>query len=402
MENATEIGLLNWREGQTKAERLAANLLELEGFTSIDPQSPLGGRDGIKDIICEKSGWNYIGAVYFPPTLPKFKDIKEKFINDLKGVKKNEVNGIVFITNQRLTPSERKILDVEGNKIGAKVILYHVEKIRIVLDSPKGFALRLAMLGIEMTKEEQLGYFVNHGDFFEKTLKKVEDRIIEKLSEKIEELKEPTEQVFSSVQKVFNVAQQTVAFLQNTKIKSDKKHLNFPKIDLLTKDLNVELLLNLHKAILFETDCEYLGQLRTKNVWIGSQYSLPSQATFIPPDYSEILSLIENLLKDWRDGYPSLELSKDIKIKIKHIALFHSRILGIHPFIDGNGRLARFLLMQQVSELLDCNKQIIIEDNGNYYIALQDSHNGNHEPIIRIITQAVFGSDEIIGQDEDS
>jgi hypothetical protein len=32
----------------------------------MDPSHPLGGQDGLKDLICNKEGKKYIVAVYFP------------------------------------------------------------------------------------------------------------------------------------------------------------------------------------------------------------------------------------------------------------------------------------------------------------------------------------------------
>jgi len=101
MDNETEISLINWRGGPTKAERLCAALLSIEGYHSIDPQCPLGGPDGLKDIVCAKDSWKYIGASYFPTTGQQFKSIKEKFEHDLEGVSANHANGLVFFTNQK-------------------------------------------------------------------------------------------------------------------------------------------------------------------------------------------------------------------------------------------------------------------------------------------------------------
>jgi hypothetical protein len=42
----TEIKLKIWRGGQPSAERLAGNILHLDGFSSLDPQCSLGGPDG--------------------------------------------------------------------------------------------------------------------------------------------------------------------------------------------------------------------------------------------------------------------------------------------------------------------------------------------------------------------
>ena len=46
--------LLKWDKGQAPSERLTSLILESEDYKSIDPSHPLGGKDGLKDIICEK------------------------------------------------------------------------------------------------------------------------------------------------------------------------------------------------------------------------------------------------------------------------------------------------------------------------------------------------------------
>src|SRR5688572_14359980 len=102
--------LLHWRGDQIGSERLAAALLHVDGFAAVDPQCPLGGPDGLKDVICEKNGWKYIAAAYFPGSPVAFADVKKKFVRDLPGVAANGAEGIVFFTNQALTPGERATL----------------------------------------------------------------------------------------------------------------------------------------------------------------------------------------------------------------------------------------------------------------------------------------------------
>ena len=62
----TEFTLKSWRGGQIGAERLAATILHIEGFSAVDPQCPLGGPDGLKDVLCQMNSWTYVGAAYFP------------------------------------------------------------------------------------------------------------------------------------------------------------------------------------------------------------------------------------------------------------------------------------------------------------------------------------------------
>src|SRR6185369_17455590 len=79
----TELRLAAWRDGSTQAERLSAAVLRLSGYEAIDPQAPIGGPDGGKDILCTKGGVTWTSAVYFPPTPVAFGTIKKKFVSDL-------------------------------------------------------------------------------------------------------------------------------------------------------------------------------------------------------------------------------------------------------------------------------------------------------------------------------
>jgi hypothetical protein len=153
--------LLNWTKGQ-KSERLAAHILSSEGFKSIDPSHPLGGKDGLKDIISIKDNLQWIGAAYFPRGQKNFAEIKKKFIGDINGIKKNKVSGLAFVTNQELTLSERKELKDIGKP--HTIEIFHLERIAHILDNPQNYGIRLEFLDIELTKEEQLSFFASRDD----------------------------------------------------------------------------------------------------------------------------------------------------------------------------------------------------------------------------------------------
>jgi len=125
----------------------------VEGFSDIDPQCPLGGPDGRKDILCTRGGEDWLAAVYFPPTRSNFNDVKEKFCHDFEGVARHNRDGFAFLTNQPMTPGEHADLAQHAEPVPAE--LYHRERIRSILDSPKGYGLRLEYLRIPMTEEEQ-------------------------------------------------------------------------------------------------------------------------------------------------------------------------------------------------------------------------------------------------------
>jgi len=149
--------LLNWADSQKASERLAGHILAVEGFESIDPSNPLGGRDGLKDLICSRNNLRWVAAVYFPNGEYSFNDIRGKFENDIRGVARNEADAFVFVTNQYLTVGEREKL--EGSAPIEHVEIYHLERIARILDTPHCYGIRLEFLDIEMTKEEQVSFF---------------------------------------------------------------------------------------------------------------------------------------------------------------------------------------------------------------------------------------------------
>ena len=55
----------------------------------------------------------------------------------------------------------------------------------------------------------------------------------------------------------------------------------------------------------------------------------------------EVENLMFNLIADWNEKQ---------NITIKDIAIFHYEFELIHPFQDGNGRLGRFIILEQIKQ----------------------------------------------------
>jgi len=84
------------------------------------------------------------------------------------------------------------------------------------------------------------------------------------------------------------------------------------------------------------------GELRTSQNWIGPAGCTLATATFVPPPHHAVpaaLGDLENFL------HASDELPPLVKI-----ALAHVQFETIHPFLDGNGRVARLLITFLLTE----------------------------------------------------
>ncbi|MGD9602299.1 MAG: Fic family protein [Gammaproteobacteria bacterium] len=81
------------------------------------------------------------------------------------------------------------------------------------------------------------------------------------------------------------------------------------------------------------------GEVRRSQVWIGG--TRPANASFVPPPpgaVPESLAALERFLNDDPEPVPPLLKA----------ALAHVQFETIHPFLDGNGRLGRLLIVLQL------------------------------------------------------
>jgi fido (protein-threonine AMPylation protein) len=365
---ATDVTLWDWRYGQTLAERLCADLLQVEGFVDVDPQCPLGGPDGKKDILCSKDGEKWLAAIYFPPTRTDFRGVKAKFCDDFKGVSLHKRERFAFFTNQLITPGERSELALCAKPI--PVELFHQERIRSILDSPRGYGLRLEYLRIPMTEEEQLSLWSTLKEDLTAGLKRQENRILD-LHRKIDVVLERTNRIGSRLDG-----------RSSLEIDPPAELTQFP-----TANLQLADLFWIHRLLCDRSDLPHTdrGRIRNINVWIGKPGSTPDKARYTPPPPEKIVALLEDLLGRWRAGYKNVS-GADENLRIEALTSFHHGFLNIHPFLDGNGRVARALLQQQVFELTGRHLEAAFRDNlPGYFDALSAADGGDYAPLKRMI-----------------
>lgn len=149
--------------------------------------------------------------------------------------------------------------------------------------------------------------------------------------------------------------------------------------DIATKKvpLTERVVLDIHNFILSNIDWEHAGRYRSMAARIGG-------ARHIPPNPMKIPQLMHDLFVHY-------EVAKQTEHPVILAADLHSRLVNIHPFVDGNGRTARLVM----NLILLQNGFAIANISGDrevrttYYEALDTSAvDGNAEPFSRFVLSA--------------
>jgi Fic family protein len=137
---------------------------------------------------------------------------------------------------------------------------------------------------------------------------------------------------------------------RNTNIREVFETVNLAKVTKLILDnpnqiLNTQLILHYHKLLMNNIDELNAGRFRNNNEWVRIGNHLGANPKFVH-------TLVEETILNYNDN-------KTLHF-LDNIALFHAEFETIHPFCDGNGRIGRVLINQQ---LLHLNLPPIIVQN---------------------------------------
>ncbi len=141
-------------------------------FSDVRPRHPRGGQDKGRDIEARfNRDLQAFGAVGFMNQANDSREqknsIRKKFADDVKNALSDTIkpDTFFFLTNINLTISEKDRLVVHAKSAGFVYCeIMDRERLRIVLDSPDGFAIRYQYLDIPMSVEEQASFFARWGD----------------------------------------------------------------------------------------------------------------------------------------------------------------------------------------------------------------------------------------------
>ena len=130
------------------------------------------------------------------------------------------------------------------------------------------------------------------------------------------------------------------------------------------------------------------GEFRRSQNWIGAANCTLKEARYIPPNVEDMNAALTDLERYMNEG--------DDYDPLIRIALIHYQFETIHPFLDGNGRVGRLMILLYLMEVGLISKPIIYisyflkKNQIEYYDRISEvRRSGNYEQWVRFFLEAV-------------
>ena len=130
------------------------------------------------------------------------------------------------------------------------------------------------------------------------------------------------------------------------------------------------------------------GEFRRSQNWIGAEGCSLREARYIPPNVEDMNVALDDLERYMNEG--------DDYDPLIRIALIHYQFETIHPFLDGNGRVGRLMILIYLMEQGYISKPIIYisyflkKNQIEYYDRISEvRRSGNYEQWIAFFLEAV-------------
>ena len=130
---------------------------------------------------------------------------------------------------------------------------------------------------------------------------------------------------------------------------------------------------SIHQLVLKNIDSDNAGQYRQQNVVIAG-------AEHLPPNYFKVPEAMADLIRQYQT-HANLH-------PVELAARLHVDFVGIHPFVDGNGRTYRLLMNFELMRHGYLPIIIPVEQRLSYYEALDTAHTDkNYDLFIDLVSQ---------------
>jgi Fic family protein len=285
---------------------------------------------------------------------------------------------VQVICGRALSPTQRKTLSDFVIASGREPDIVHLQQLQNLLDSAPGYGVRIQYLQIPMTIEEQLSW-ASESDSQTARALTANTRELLALKAAIERLNAGQKHILRTL------GQDQVTNYPTPDLISVSSFTKSDSFSSVSAALDPGLVLLFHRLACFDLPTRVVGRLRTEAVWLGNMDG--TRATHIqPPLATEVPARLTRLCEGWRTGYPGLSIRDK---KLSTIVEFHAQFLLLHPFADGNGRVARAILMQQCLDLFGKADMALMNKGADYYAALKLADSANYQPLIELIKPVV-------------
>jgi Fic family protein len=156
----------------------------------------------------------------------------------------------------------------------------------------------------------------------------------------------------------------------------------------MAEEIKRDDLLEVHRLLFEGTRDEHLGGvIREEQNWIGGAASSPRDAEFIPPPPECVPDLLDDLCSFCNRG--------DVPASVQ-AGIAHAQFETIHPFLDGNGRVGRALILivlrrRGIAPRYSPPISLALAGEADRYVAgLTSWRNGDEEDWFAVFIDAVY------------
>jgi len=146
-------------------------------------------------------------------------------------------------------------------------------------------------------------------------------------------------------------------------------------------DVSERLIRKMH-AIIMENLVESAGEYRRIQVAI-------EKADYEPPPAFEVPELMKELIKWYRKNKKTMH-------PFELAVLLHTKFVTIHPFVDGNGRVARALMNFVLERNSYPTLYLGLEHREKYLDVVAEGNRGNYKPIIDFMCDVYIKQHKVI------